>query len=109
VVIPTHEFTGTSTERLDFPVRLTLNVMRMKGEGDAVLTPPQITGAIQKPIGRRFARAGGGQEQTRVSPRRYDPRDSGLTAIAPLILAVESRGHQRRDILFLGAFATHRP
>ena len=110
VVIPTHEFTGNLDERLDFPVDWTLNVMRMKGEGDAVLTPRQITAAIQKPIGTPPLRELAAGKNNAVITFDDMTRPTPAYAIAPLVLAeLKAAGIKDENILFLGSFATHRP
>jgi nickel-dependent lactate racemase len=110
VVIPTHEFTGNLDERLDFPVDWTLNVMRMKGEGDAVLTPQQITAAIQKPIGTAPLREIAAGKNNAVITFDDMTRPTPAYAIAPLVLAeLKAAGIKDENILFLGSFATHRP
>ena len=110
VVIPTHEFTGNLDERLDFPVDWTLNVMRMKGEGDAVLTPQQITASIQKPIGTAPLREIAAGKGNAVITFDDMTRPTPAFAIAPLVLAeLKAAGIKDENILFLGSFATHRP
>jgi nickel-dependent lactate racemase len=110
VVIPTHEFTGNLDERLDFPVDWTLNVMRMKGEGDAVLTPQQITASIQKPIGTAPLREIAAGKNNAVITFDDMTRPTPAFAIAPLVLAeLKAAGIKDENILFLGSFATHRP
>jgi len=110
VVIPTHEFTGNLDERLDFPVDWTLNVMRMKGEGDAVLTPQQITTSIQKPIGTAPLRELAAGKGNAVITFDDMTRPTPAFAIAPLVLAeLKAAGIKDENILFLGSFATHRP
>jgi nickel-dependent lactate racemase len=110
VIIPTHEFYGNLDERLDFPVDWTLNVMRMKGEGAAVLTPEQILAAIQKPIGtpplRELAAGKANAVVTFDDPTRPTP----AYAIAPHVLAeLKAGGIKDENILFLTSFGTHRP
>jgi len=110
VVIPTHEFHGNLDERLDFPVDWTLNVMRMKGEGDPVLTPQQITASIQKPIGAAPLRELAAGKNTAVITFDDMTRPTPAYAIAPLVLAeLKAAGIKDENILFLGSFATHRP
>ena len=110
VVIPTHEFAGNLDERLDFPVDWTLNVMRMKGEGDAVLTPQQIAAAIQKPIGTPSLRELAAGKNNVVITFDDMTRPTPAFAIAPLVLAeLKAAGIKDENILFLGSFATHRP
>jgi nickel-dependent lactate racemase len=110
VVIPTHEFTGNLDERLDFPVDWKLNVMRMKGEGDAPLTPQQITAAIQKPIGTSPLRELAAGKNTVAITFDDLTRATPAYAIAPLVLAeLKAAGIKDENILLIAAYGTHRP
>jgi nickel-dependent lactate racemase len=110
VIIPTHEFYGNLDERLDFPVDWTLNVMRMKGEGAAPLTPQQILAAIQKPIGTPPLRELAAGKTTVVVTFDDTTRPTPAYMIAPHVVAeLKAGGIKDENILFLTSFGTHRP
>jgi nickel-dependent lactate racemase len=110
VVIPTHEFYGNLSERLDFPADWEVNVMNMKGYGTPVLTVPQIDRSLGKPIGKPPLREVAAGKKTVVITFDDLTRATPTYTVVPWVLSeLKAAGIEDEDILFLGSFATHRP
>jgi nickel-dependent lactate racemase len=109
VVIPTHEWAGDLSERLDFPGDWQVEVMDMKGAKTAGLSPQQIAQALGKPFGAPPLREVVAGKKRIVITFDDLTRPTPTYALMPWLMSeLQAAGVKDEQVLLLGAFGSHR-
>jgi nickel-dependent lactate racemase len=109
VVVPTHEFAGELSERLDFPAAWDVQVMDMAGYNAPVLTAKQLGEQMGRPVGTRPLRELAEGKKRVVITFDDLTRTTPTYTIAPWVVGeLRAAGVKDEDVLFLGSFGTHR-
>jgi lactate racemase len=109
VIIPTHEWTGDISERLDFPGDWEIEVMDMKGATSPGLTGQQIGQQLAQPIGAHPLReVVAGKKRVVITFDDLTRPTPTFTVMPWLMAELRAAGVQDDNVLLLGAFGSHR-
>jgi nickel-dependent lactate racemase len=109
VVIPTHEWAGDLSERLDFPGDWEIDVLEMKGAKSPSLTPQLIAQQLSQPIGTAPLREILAGKKRVVITFDDLARPTPTYTVMPWVLGeLQAAGVKDDNVLLLGAFGSHR-
>ena len=109
VTIRTHEHFGDIEEQLAFPDSWELEVLHMKGHGQPGLTPDQIRGKLDRPVGTAPLRELAAGKKTAVITFDDLTRPTPTPEILPLLVEdLREAGLKDENIIFLTSHGSHR-
>jgi len=109
IKIPTHEYYGEITERLDFPEDWQINVVEMAGHHTPVMTANEIRDKINHPFGTKLLSDIAYGKKTAVVTFDDLERPTPAHVAAPFVVEeLKKGGIKDENILFIAGMGNHR-